>query len=125
MVLIFDFITTINILAFKKFNYRWTRLYCIIKSNSFKGIYRVFELDDAVLRGMYADNRLKRFHVIMIFDVSSRYETPAPFDDGNDSVVNFANVFQREDLGVENLVFEGKNGNNKIEDEDRVIKDKK
>jgi len=61
----------------------------------------------------------------MIFDVSSRYETPAPFDDGNDSVVNFANVFQREDLGVENLVFEGKNGNNKIEDEDRVIKDKK
>ncbi len=33
--------------------------------------------------------------------------------------------FKGEDLGVKNLVFEGKNKNNKIEDEDKVIKNEK
>ena len=57
----------------------------------------------------------------MILDISNRYKTPAPSDDG-DNIVNFADAFQGEDLSVENLVFEGEDGNNKIEGEDRIIK---
>ncbi len=83
----------INILGFKKFNYRWIGLYHIIESNSFKGIYRVFGLDGVVLWGTYADNRLKRFHVAVIFDVSSRHGTPASFGGGDNNIVNFADVF--------------------------------
>ncbi len=49
IILIFDSATVINILAFKKFNYRWIGLYRIVKSDSFKRIYRVSELDGAVL----------------------------------------------------------------------------
>ena len=79
MVLIFDSAAVINVLAFKKFNYRWIKLYCITESDSFKGIYRVSELDSAVLRNIYINNRLKRFHVVIILDVSSRYRTSAFF----------------------------------------------
>ena len=92
MILIFDFITIINISAFKKFNYRWIGLYRITESDPFKGTYRVFELDSAVLRDTYVSNRLKRFHVVVIFDVFSRYKTPAPFND-EDDIVNFADIF--------------------------------
>ena len=48
IILIFDFIITINISASKKFNYRWIRLYRITKSDPLKGIYRIFKLDSAV-----------------------------------------------------------------------------
>ncbi len=60
----------------------------------------------------------------MILDVSSRYGTPA-FSDNGDDIINFADAFQGKDLGVENLAFEGEDGNNKIEGEDRAIKDEK
>ena len=79
IILIFDFITVINVSAFKKFNYRWIGSYRIIESDPFKGIYRVSELDGAVFRGTYVDNRLKRFHAVVILDVSSRHGTPAFF----------------------------------------------
>ncbi len=92
IILIFDFTTIINILASKKFNYRQIGLYRITKSNPLKEIYRISELDSAVLRGIYAGNRLKRFYVIIIFDVSSRHETPV-FSNNKDDIVNFANVF--------------------------------
>ncbi len=59
----------------------------------------------------------------MILDVSSRYGTSAS-SGGGDNVVNFVDAFQEEDLGVKNLVFEREDGNDKVEDEDRVIKDK-
>ncbi len=65
---------------------------------------------------------LKRFHAAVVLDVSSRYRTSAPSGDGDD-IVNFADAFQGEDLSVENLIFEGENGNDKVEDEDKVIKD--
>ncbi len=58
----------------------------------------------------------------MVLDVSSRYGTPA-FSGGGDDVVNFADAFQGEDLGVENLAFEGEGGNDKVEGEDGVIED--
>jgi len=54
--------------------------------------------------------------------VSSRYGTSVFFD-GEDNVVNFADVFQEEDLGVKNLVFEGENENNEVKGENEVIKD--
>src|SRR6266536_1516433 len=92
MILIFDFTTIINISVSKKLNYRWTGLYHIAESDPFKGIYKVSELDGAVLRDTYASNRLKRFHVTMVFDVSSRYGTPAFSNDG-DNIVNFADAF--------------------------------
>src|SRR6266498_3869170 len=92
MILIFDFTAVINISASKKFNYRWTGLYHITESDPFKGIYKVSELDGAVLRGTYAGNRLKRFHVVVILDVFSRYKTLAFFD-GGDDIVNFVDVF--------------------------------
>jgi len=56
--------------------------------------------------------------------VSSRHGTPTPFGDGDD-IVNFADAFQGEDLGVENLAFEGEDGNDEVEGEDRTIEDKK
>ncbi len=65
---------------------------------------------------------LKRFHAAVILDVSSRHGTPAS-SDGGDDVVNFADVFQGEDLGVENLVFEGEDGNDEVEDKNGVIED--
>ncbi len=92
IILIFEFTTVINILTFKKLNYRWIRLYRIIKSDPFKEIYRVSELDGVVFRGTYANNRLKRFHAVMILDVSSRYKTPIS-SDNEDDIVNFADVF--------------------------------
>src|SRR6266511_1431891 len=92
IILIFDSTTAINVSAFKKFNYRWTGLYRITKSDSLKGIYRVSELDGAVLRGTYPNNRLKRFHAAVILDVSNKHETPALSDNEND-VVNFADAF--------------------------------
>ncbi len=122
MILIFNFIAVINVLAFKKFNYRWTRLYRITESDLFKEIYRVSELDGVVLRDTYVNNRLKYFHVIIILDVFSRYRTPASFNN-RDNIVNFADAFQEKDLDVKNLIFEGEDKNNKIKDEDRVIKD--
>jgi len=57
--------------------------------------------------------------------VSNRYETSTPFNSGDSDVVNFANAFQEEDLGVKNLVFKREDKNNKIEDENRAIKNKK
>src|SRR6266536_655989 len=75
IILIFDFTAVINILVFKKLNYRWTGLYCITESDLYKEIYRVFELDSAVFRDTYVDNRLKRFHAAIILDVFSRYKT--------------------------------------------------
>ncbi len=124
MILIFDSAMAINISVSKKFNYRWTGLYRIIKLNPLKGTYRVSELDSAVLRNRYASNRLKRFHAAIILDVSSRYRTPAPSDSEDDSIVNFADAFQGEDLDVKNLAFEEEDRNDEVEGEDRVIKDK-
>ncbi len=92
IILIFDFIITINISASKKFNYRWTGLYYIIKSDPLKVIYRVSELDSAVLRGIYVNNRLKCFHAAVVLDVFSRYRTSI-FSDNKDDVVSFADVF--------------------------------
>src|SRR6266511_3444551 len=89
MVLIFDFITVINILAFKKLNYRWTGSYRITESDSLKGIYRVSELDGVVFRDTYVDNRLKYFHAAIVLDVSSRYEASVLFGDRDDDIVNF------------------------------------
>src|SRR6266536_1012289 len=79
IILIFNSTTVINILASKKFNYRWIGLYRITKSDPFKEIYRVFELDGAVLRGTYVDNRLKHFHAAVVLDVFSRYRASAFF----------------------------------------------
>ncbi len=93
MILIFDSTIIINISTFKKLNYRWTRSYRIIKSNPLKEIYRISELDSAVLRNTYANNRLKRFHVIIILDVSSRYKTSTPSNNKDNSIVNFADAF--------------------------------
>ncbi len=90
--MIFDSTTAINVSASKKFNYRWIGLYRIIKSNPFKEIYRVSELDGAVFRDTYTDNRLKRFHAAVILDVFNRYKTFIFFG-GGDNVVNFADVF--------------------------------
>jgi len=77
----------------KKLNYRWTKLYRITKSDPFKEIYTVSELDGAVLRVTYVNNRLKRFHVAVILDVSSRHRTTAPFGDGDGGIINFADAF--------------------------------
>jgi len=93
IILIFDSTTVINILTFKKFNYWWTGLYRIAKSDPLKGIYRISELDGAVLRGTYAGNKLKYFYAIMILDVSSRYEAPTFSDGGDSDIVNFADAF--------------------------------
>ena len=54
--------------------------------------------------------------------MSNRYETPVFFG-GGDDIVNFADAFQGEDLGVKNLAFKGEDENNKVENEDRIIKD--
>src|SRR6266536_3895126 len=92
IILIFDFITVINISASKKLNYRWTKLYRITKSDSFKEIYRISELDGVVLRGTYANNRLKYFHAAVVLDVFSRYGASAPSGGGDGDVVNFTNA---------------------------------
>ena len=92
IILIFDFITVINVLISKKLNYRWTRSYRITKSDPLKETYRISELNDAVLRDTYADNKLKHFHVTMIFDVFNRYKTPVFFG-GKNNIVNFADAF--------------------------------
>ena len=60
----------------------------------------------------------------MVFDVSSRHGTSAS-SDSRDDVVNFADAFQGEDLSVENLAFEGEDGNDEVEGEDKAIKDEK
>ncbi len=93
MIRIFDCAAVINILVFKKLNYRWTGLYRITESDPLKGIYRVSELDGAVLRGMYVGNRLKRFHAVVVLDVSNRYGTPTPSNDRDGNIVNFADAF--------------------------------
>src|SRR6266536_1808164 len=83
IILIFNSTAVINISAFKKLNYRWTGLYRITESDPLKKIYKISELDGAVLRDTYAGNRLKRFHAAIILDISSRYGTPTPSDDGD------------------------------------------
>jgi len=60
----------------------------------------------------------------MILDVSSRHRTPVP-SNNRDNIVNFADAFQKQDLDVKNLAFEGENKNNKIKSEDGAIKDEK
>ncbi len=93
MILIFDFTAVINVSAFKKFNYRWIRLYRIAESDFFKGIYRISELDGAVFRGTYINNRLKYFHAAVILDVFNRYRAFIFFGGEDGDVVNFVNVF--------------------------------
>ena len=93
MILIFDSTIIINVSAFKKFNYRWIGSYRITKSDFLKRIYRVSELDGAVFRDTYANNRLKHFYVTVILNIFSRYKTPAPFNNEDGDVVNFANTF--------------------------------
>ncbi len=61
----------------------------------------------------------------MILDVSNKHEAPTPSDDRDGDIVNFADIFQGEDLGVKNLAFERENKNDKIEGEDKVIKNEK
>ncbi len=93
IILIFDSIMVINISASKKLNYRWIGLYRIMKSDPLKEIYKVFELDGAVLQGTYVSNRLKHFYAAVILDVSNRYGAFALFDDEDNDIVNFADVF--------------------------------
>ncbi len=92
IILIFDSAAAINISTFKKLNYRQIRLYRIIKSDPLKEIYKVSELDGVIFRDTYTDNRLKRFHVVVILDVSNRYRTFISSNDEN-NIVNFANAF--------------------------------
>ena len=92
IILIFDFAAVIDILASKKFNYRWTGLYRITKSDFLKGIYKISELDGVVLRDTYVSNRLKRFHAVVVFDVFSRHGMFVS-SGGGDNIVNFANAF--------------------------------
>ena len=54
--------------------------------------------------------------------MSNRYKTPTSSDNEND-VVNFADAFQKEDLDIKNLIFKEENRNDKIKNEDRIIKD--
>ena len=93
IILIFDSTAVINVLTSKKLNYRQIRLYRIIKSDFFKGIYRVSELDGAVLRDTYADNRLKYFHAVIVFDVSNKHGAPAFSNNRDNDIINFANAF--------------------------------
>ncbi len=93
IILIFDSATAINVLVFKKLNYRWIGSYRIAELDSFKKIYRVSELDGVVFRGTYADNRLKYFYAVVVLDVSSRYGASVFFGGGDGDVVNFADVF--------------------------------
>ncbi len=93
IILIFDFTAVINILVFKKLNYRWIRLHRITKSDPLKEIYRISELDSAVFRDMYADNKLKHFHVVIILDVSNRYRTSVSSNSEDNNIVNFADTF--------------------------------
>ncbi len=123
IILIFNSAAVINILVSKKFNYRWIRLYRITKSDLFKEIYKVSELNDAIFWGTYVNNRLKHFYAAMILDVFSRHGASASSDNRDSDIVNFANTFQGEDLDVKNLAFEKEDRNNKIEDEDGVIED--
>ncbi len=58
----------------------------------FKEIYKISELDGAIFRNIYINNKLKRFHVDVILDIFNRYRTPISSDDGN-NIVNFANIF--------------------------------
>ncbi len=60
----------------------------------------------------------------MILDVSSKYKTPTFFDD-RDNIVNFADAFQEEDLNVKNLTFKKEGKNDKIKNENKIIKDEK
>ncbi|SRR6266498_307959 len=92
MILIFNFITAINVSASKKFNYRWIKLYRITKSDLFKGTYKISELDGVVFRDTHAGNRLKRFHTAVVLDVFSKYGISA-LSDGGDNIVNFADAF--------------------------------
>jgi len=65
--------------------------------------------------------RILTISAAVVLDVSSRHGTSVPSGD-KDDIVNFAGVFQGEDLGVENLAFEGEDGNDKVEGEDGTIK---
>jgi len=59
----------------------------------------------------------------VILDVSSRYRASVFSGGGDGDVVNFADAFQGEDLGFENLAFEGEDGNDEVEGEDGAIED--
>ena len=91
--MIFDSTAVINILISKKLNYRWIKPYRITKSDLFKGIYKISELGNAILRDTYADNKLKRFYAAVVLDIFRRYRTPAPFDDRDHDIINFADAF--------------------------------
>ncbi len=60
----------------------------------------------------------------MILDVFNKHKTPASSNNKN-NIVNFADAFQEEDLNIKNLIFEEENKNNKIKDENKIIKDEK
>jgi len=56
--------------------------------------------------------------------VFNKHKTPASSNNKN-NIVNFADAFQEEDLNIKNLIFEEENKNNKIKDENKIIKDEK
>ncbi len=93
IILIFDSTAAINVLMFKKLNYRWIGSYRITESDPFKGIYRVSELDDVILRGTYVNNKLKYFHAAVVLDVFNKYKTSASFGGEDSDIVNFADAF--------------------------------
>ena len=47
----------------RKLKWRWLGLYKIVGVNALKGNYKLQELDDTMLRGVFARDRLKRFHI--------------------------------------------------------------
>ena len=49
----------------RKLKWRWLGLYKIVGVNALKGNYKLQELDDTILRGIFARDRLKRFHVCL------------------------------------------------------------
>ena len=49
----------------RKLKWRWLGPYKIAGVNALKGNYKLQELDDTMLRGVFARDRLKRFHVYL------------------------------------------------------------
>ena len=60
VVLLYDIKEDKNLSA--RLEYRWLGFYWIHEANNEKGTYLLAELDGAVLRGTFIDNRLKRYY---------------------------------------------------------------